>query len=574
MKLFGIHVPFTQRAGPSVKDDRWFTPSPFVFLADGTPVTPETALRMTAVFGCVRVISQTLAALPLLVYQRRADGGKDRATKHPLYKLLRTRPNRYKTSGLEFREMLTGHALLYGNGYAQIIKNRLGEPLELVPLHPTRTRPDVTEANELVYKVRLNGGAERVLAGDEVFHIRAFRDAGLEGISPIAAAEKAIRAGLSLESFGMNFFEGGAVPGGVLEYPGEMSEEAKRNLRESWERLHGGENRGRKTAVLEGGVTFKPQHIPQTDAQFLEQRKFQVTEICRIYGVPPHLLADLDRATFSNIEEQNQNFIDYCLLPWFRRWEEAIARDLLDADDSVYFAEFLADGLLRGNSQARSQAYALGRQWGWYSINEIRTRENLNPIGPEGDVYLSPLNMVPAGDEGGQDDQSQKEKNDDDQPSDRGQEEAPGQRRAGPAEDRGGQDGREDAGERVRAAFRGAFRETWARVVRKEVNAVRTAARKKGGEFDPWFDEFLADHRAFAVECLRELARSYCLLRGFDVDMLLPGLADDYRVAVRDAVAAWQAEPGRGYDRREDEIADYWTERLLGYSGGGYESAA
>jgi HK97 family phage portal protein len=569
MNIFGIHVPFTKRASPSVQDDRWFTPSPLVFLTDGTLVTPETALRMSAVFGCVRVISQTLAALPLLVYERQADGGKDRATKHPLYKLLRTRPNRFKTSGLEFREMLTGHALLYGNGYAQIIRNRLGEPLELVPLHPTRTRPDVTEANELVYRVRQSAGAERVLPGDQVFHIRAFRDAGLEGISPIAAAEKAIRAGLSLESYGMNFFEGGAVPGGVLKYPGEMSEQAKKNLRDSWERLHGGENRGRKTAVLEGGVEFQQAQIPQTDAQFLEQRKFQVTEICRIYGVPPHLLADLDRATFSNIEEQNQNFIDYCLLPWFRRWEEAITRDLMDGDDSKYFAEFLVDGLLRGNITARGQFYALGRTHGWFSINDVRKKENLNPIGPDGDIYLSPMNMVPAGEEGQQQEPSQpaEEPNDGDEDEDRGQ--AP----EGQASDRlpGGAQAEE---EKLKGAFRGAFRETWARVVRKEVNAVKTAARKRGDEFDPWFDEFLADHRSFAAECLREIARSYCVLRGFDVDALVPGLVDEYRAAVRDAVDAWRAEPGRGYDRREDEVAAYWTERLLGYSGGSYECAA
>ncbi len=589
MKIFGVRVPFTssspeRRSTAPIPDDRWMSSTPYVYLGGETPITPETALRFSAVFGCVRVISQTLAALPLLMYERQADGGKNRATKHPLYTLLRTKPNRFKTSGLEFREQLTAHALLHGNGYAQIIKNGRDEPLELIPMHPSRVRPDVTKDEQMIYRVAMKGGGERILPADDVFHIRAFRDSGLEGVSPIAMAEKIVRSGLSLESFGMNFFEGGAFPAGVLEYPGEMSAEAKTNLAESWHKLYGGENRGKKAAVLEAGLKWSPMGIPQSDAQFLEQRKFQVTEICRIYGVPPHLLADLDRATFSNIEEQNQNFVDYCLMPWFKRWEEAIVRDFLDGDDSKYFAEFLADGLLRGNTAARTSSYAMGRQWGWFSINDIRSRENLNPIGPEGDVYLSPMNMVPAGEEGQQPDPAQDPESDG-----KSEEESPkiAKNSKTPAENReketvlGGETSiKQPKNEpksddnRLNDAFRGAFRETWQRVIRKEIGAVKKAARAKNSDFDAWMDEFVVDQQCFASECLGELARTLYVLRGLDSSLVLPELMDHYRASIRDRVDAWRADPASGYDHHEDELASYWTERMLNYSVSEYEHAA
>lgn len=555
MKIFGIRVPFTKKERSStapIPDDKYFAqligPA-----GDGANVTPQTSVNYTPVFAAIRVIAGNLAALPLVTFEKRADGGRDRATKHPLYKILKTKPNRRKTTSLEFREMLTLHALLYGNGYAQIIRNLDGEPLELYPMHPTQVKPEILDG-ELVYRIRLDNGGETILPEYEVLHLRAFRDCGLEGLSPIAAARKAIEAGLSLEDFGKNYFQSGAFPTGVLEYEGTMSPEAQKNLRESWQREYGGANRGKRTAVLEVGVKWKQMGIPQSDAQFLEQRRFGVEEISRIYGVPPHMLGDLSRSTNNNIEQQSQELLTYCLRQWAERWEQVIVRDLLDGEDEPYFVKHVVNALLRGDSAARGQFYAQGRQWGWFSINDIRELEDMNPIGPDGDVYLSPLNMVPAGTEG------QQQKGDQGAGfGEPGEEEAEGR----PAE--------AFAEETLKAAFRGAFRETWQRVVRKEINAVKTAARRKGGDFDEWFDEFIADHRGYAVECLKEMARAYHTLRGLDTDMLLPGLVDNYRASVRDRVDAWKAEPSAGYDHREDELASYWAERILGYSGEEYE---
>ncbi len=169
------------------------------------------------------------------------------------------------------------------------------------------------------------------------------------------------------------------------------------NLRESWQQLHGGQNRGKKVAVLEAGLKWKPMGIPQSDAQFLEQRRFQIEEIARIYRVPPHMLADLSRSTNNNIEQQSQEFLTYCMLPWFRMWEEAICRDFFDGDDRVFFAEFLLDGFLRGDTEARTASYTAGINGGWLNINDVRRKENMNPIGKDGDTYLRPLNMVPVG---------------------------------------------------------------------------------------------------------------------------------------------------------------------------------
>lgn len=565
MKLFGIQIPFTGRKSTApIPDDRYFAE---LLASEGASghVTPQTAVNYTPVFAAIRVIAGNLAGLPLVTFEKRSDGGRDRAPKHPLYKLLKNKPNNRKTTAFEFREMLTAHMLLYGNAYAQIIRNPFGDPLELYPMHPTQVVPRLVEG-QLVYKIRQDNGGSVDLPEYEVLHLRAFRDCGLEGLSPIAAARKAVEAGLSLEDFAKNFFQGGAFPTGVLEYEGgEMPPEARDNLRESWQKLHGGENRGKKVAVLEAGVKWKPMGIPQSDAQFLEQRRFGVEEISRIYGVPPHLLGDLSRSTNNNIEMQSQEFLTYCLRPWMERWEQVIVRDLLDGDDDRYFVKHVANALLRGDSIARGQFYAQGRQWGWFSINDIRELEDMNPIGEDGDIYLSPMNMVPAGDEGKvlekpvqsqttqpKDMQDEQESEDDGQ-----QEDAAAEFAVDP--------------EKLKAAFRGALVETWQRVVRKEINAVRAAARRKGEAFDPWFADFSREHELFARDCIKELARGYFLLREGRYSHAGDHLAREYRKSVHARVEAWKAEPVKGYDHREDELAAYWADRLLGYSGGEYE---
>jgi HK97 family phage portal protein len=557
MKILGLHLPFTKRDASTIPDDRYFT-SPFLLNLSGkTVVTPETALQFSAVFAAVRVIAGNLATLPLITYVHLKDGGKEKAITHPLYRVLKTKPNNLKTTSFEFREMMTGHMLLYGNAYAQIIRNRAGDVLELYPIHPTRIIPKL-ESKKVVYVVRSDAGEDEILPGYEVLHLRAYRDEGLVGLSPIAAAKKAIEAGLSLESFGTNFFEGGAFPSGVLEYDGTMSDQAKSNLRDSWKKLYGGENRGRNTAILEGGLKWRQMGIPQSDAQFLEQRRFQVEEISRIYGVPPHLLGDLSRSTNNNIEMQSQEFISYCLAPWMQRWEQAIVRDLLDGNDEEYFVKHQANALMRGDSTARAAFYTAGRQWGLFSINDIRMLEDMNPIGPEGDVYLSPMNMVPAGQEGIQPEEPQNEpKTEEIEPKEPEKED-------------------EEDTEEVRIAFRGAVKEAWARVIRKEIGLVKSAARSKNSEeFIVWKDKFLEDHLEFTRNCIRSIGRAFFLVsNNAEPDMWIEKLVARYGKEIGERLEEWQNNPSMGYERNEMKVGDYWTDNLLNYTDGEYETPA
>lgn len=577
MKIFGLTVPFTEkRASFSPADDRAFTGFPWVYLGDDLPVTPETAIQFSAVYACVKIISETLSSVPLVMYRRKADGGKDRDAKHPLSKLLRNKPNRFMT-GMQFRETLTRHVLLWGNGYCQILRNSAGEPLELIPIHPSRITPELTDAGELVYKLQKKDGGKLTFRAQDIFHLKGYSDSGLEGLSPIAVMKQAIQMGVSLENFGKNFFEGGAFPAGVLQYAGQasMPQEAKENLRESWQKLYGGDNRGRKVAVLEAGVTWHPMGIPQQDAEFLATRKFQIQEIARIYRVPPHMLADLDRATFSNIEQMSQEFVTYCMLPWFKRWEETITWSLLDGDDSELFAEFLVDGLLRGDTASRFAAYQVAIQNGFMNRNEVRLRENLNPY-EGGDEFIIPLNMKTEEDAEEEDVEDpiaeEPEDNDDEEETEEDDEGTTDDRQAALQPE--ARDGEKPRHQEVAEAFRGAMQETWGRVLRKEIRAIKDAARKKGERFDEWFDEFIGEHRSFTIECLKEITRSYCALAGGDTDCVLASVVNEYRESIRDAVSAWAAEPAGGYARSERELSVYWTERVLGYSQGEYGNAA
>ena len=433
----------------------------------------------------------------------------------------------------------------------------MGEVLELIPLHPSRVKPKLGADGVLFYEVKLSNGQSARLEAEAVFHLRGYRDEGLEGLSPIAAAHRAIRMGNSLESFATNFIEGGAFPAGVLEYEnGAMTQEAKENLRSSWQKMFGGESRGKKVAVLEAGLKWKPMGIPQADAQFLEQRRFQIEEIARIYRVPPHMLADLTRSTNNNIETQSQEFVTYCLLPWFRMWEDAICRDFFDGDDSRYFAAFVLDGLLRGDTAARTASYTAGINGGWLSKNDVRLKEDMNTIGPEGDIYLSPMNMVPAG--------SEEDANDANEPaSEEPKKEDPPKKEDTPAPDK------------VRSALRSAVRETWCRVVRKEIKQVQAAARRKMSpdEFTAWVTEFSEEHRDFAKDCMKDLYSGYAVLVGGDAGALERHL-DTYMNEIRDSASKWVNNPEVGYLRDEGKVADYWASVVLGYSEGEYVTAA
>ncbi|MFN8493833.1 MAG: phage portal protein [Caldilineaceae bacterium] len=363
--------------------------------AAGVVVSPEGSLQVTTVFACVRVLAESLASLPLLLYQRQGQA-KLRMTDHPLYPILHDLPNPEMTS-MELRETMMGHLALRGNAYANKVYDGAGRIRELWPLRPDRMQVlRREESSELIYQYTLPSGEMRYLPTQEVMHLRGISPDGINGYGPITLARQAIGLAMGTEEYGARFFGNGARATTVLKHPGKLSDKAFERLRDSWEARHQGLENAHRVAILEEGMAVDQVGLAPEDAQFLQTRKFQKGEICAIFRVPPHMAGDLERATFGNIEHQSLEFVMYTLRPWVVRWEQGIARDLLTAEErKVYLAEFLLDGLLRGDLSSRYAAYAVGRQNGWLSANDIRGFENLNPI-PGGDVYLVPLNMVPA----------------------------------------------------------------------------------------------------------------------------------------------------------------------------------
>ncbi len=358
----------------------------------GMRVSPDSALRLAAVYACVRVLSESLASLPLVIYQRRADGGKDKVTDHWLYRLLAKRPNRFQNP-FEWREMLQGHLALRGNAYNQIITNAQGEVVELMPLHPDRIRLELLPSGEYRYRFTDRFGTESILPRGEVWHVRGLSSDGLMGMSPVELARENLGMALAAQDYGARFFANDAKPtGGWIEFPGSFKDsEAKKVFRESYQQAQSGANRG-KVLVLENGMKFHEVGVTNKDAQFLELRKFQITDVARLFRVPPHMIGDLDRATFSNIEQQSLEFVMHTMTPWAERWEASIESELLLEGDDIE-VEFDFANLMRGDAASRASYYQSGIQNGWLTRNEARIAENLNPL--EGlDEPLRPLNMV------------------------------------------------------------------------------------------------------------------------------------------------------------------------------------
>ena len=362
----------------------------------GKPVNEHTAMQMTAVYSCVRILAETLAGLPLHVYKYNDSGGKEKYLKHPLYKLLHDEPNPEMTS-FTFRETLMSHLLLWGNAYAQIIRNARGEVIALYPLMPNKMTVDRDKNGRLFYLYQRSIEDAPTLGKDslvyldpsDVLHIPGLGFDGLVGYSPIAMAKNAIGLAMATEEYGAKFFANGAAPGGVLEHPGTIKDPQK--VKDSWNAAYQGSTNSHRVAVLEEGMKYQQIGIPPEQAQFLETRKFQINEIARIFRVPPHMLADLEKSSFSNIEQQSLEFVKYTLDPWVVRWEQNMYRSLLMASEkSTVFIKFNVDGLLRGDYVSRMNGYATARQNGWMSANDIRELENLDRIPAElgGDLYL------------------------------------------------------------------------------------------------------------------------------------------------------------------------------------------
>ena len=386
----------------------------------GKPVNERTAMQTTAVYACVRILAEAVASLPLHVYEYQDDGGKKLVHDHPLYYLLHDEPNPEMTSFV-FRETLMSHLLIWGNAYAQIIRDGAGRVLGLYPLLPDKMDVQRDDRGNIYYVYSRNSDENPMfkeygnikLKAEDVLHIPGLGFDGLIGYSPIAMAKNAVGMTLACEEYGASFFANGANPGGVLEHPGVLKDPSK--VRESWNSVYRGVNNAHKIAVLEEGMKYQQIGIPPEEAQFLETRKFQINEIARLYRIPPHMVGDLDKSSFSNIEQQSLEFVKYTLDPWVIRWEQSLQRSLLlPGAKGKYFIKLNVDGLLRGDYQSRMNGYAVGRQNGWFSANDIREMENMNPIPDEegGNLYLVNGAMTKLADAGafaGADNGGQKE---------------------------------------------------------------------------------------------------------------------------------------------------------------------
>lgn len=376
--------------------------------SSGKSVSQTSALSVTAVYSCVRILSEAIAGLPLHTYKCRSNGGKEKAIDHPLYFILHDEPNPEMTSFV-FRETMMSHLLLWGNAYAQILRNGKGDVIALYPLAPSRMTVDRASNGRIYYTYstsdddnpKLKSKGQVYLKAEDVLHIPGLGFDGLVGYSPIAMARNAIGMAMACEEYGAKFFANGASPSGVLEHPSTIKNPDK--LRESWNSLFKGSSNSHQIAVLEEGLKYQPISISPNEAQFLETRKFQINEIARIFRIPPHMIGDLEKSSFSNIEQQSLEFVKYTLDPWVTRWEQSICRRLFkDSEKAEYFVKFNVDGLLRGDYQSRMNGYATGRQNGWLSANDIRELENMNQIPDElgGNLYLVNGSMTKLEDAG------------------------------------------------------------------------------------------------------------------------------------------------------------------------------
>jgi HK97 family phage portal protein len=434
--------------------------------AAGIQVDETTALTFSAVWAAVNVISGAVGFLPLVVY-RRLERGKERNQAHPVYSLLHDRPNAYMDA-MVFRETLQGHVLTWGNGYAEIERDNAGRAIALWPLPPNQVEPRM-EDNVLYYDVQLKTGGKAQVLPDDMLHVKGFGFDGFKGYSVVRMAAQSLSLGMAAEKFGASFFGNGSVLSGVFEHPGTLSPNALKEFKRDWKANHEGLNNAHRTAVLENGMKWHQLGIPPEDAQYLETRRFQIGDVARWYGVPLHMLGDLERATFSNIEHQGIEFVTWCLMKWLRRWELEVDRKLFaESERGKLFTEFLTAALLRGDTKTRYEAYNIARQGGWLNVNEIRAMENLNPI-DGGDTYLEPLNMKPLGEPDPEPDPEPTEEQDD---------------------------------ENARALLEN----VWRRVMVKQTNAARKAS-KSTDTFAAWVDTWFAGHEEYVAETLEPVLR-------------------------------------------------------------------
>ncbi len=388
-------------ASPDAWLTSWFRGGSATF--SGVDVNEITALNYTAVYAAVQILANTIGSLPLEIRRTTDDGFSDEAREHPLWDILHDAANP-EMDAMQFRETLQGHVATWGNAYAQQIRNAAGRLEALWPLRPDWMRIERSKlTGRLLYRYRTQAGVERVFQRHEIFHLSGWGFDGLQGYSPITMAREAIALGMGTEEFGSRFFANGANSGGVLQHPGPspLTTAAFDRLQKTFAEKNTGLENAHKPAILEEGMTWQSIGIPAKDAQFLETRRFQLEEVARMYRIPLHLLQNLDKATFNNIQELGIGFVTYTILPWKVRWQKAINTQLLTRQERSMglFSNVKTKALLQGNIEQQSAFYTQGRQWGWFTPNDIMRFEDgpRIPADKGGDDYLQAGNMIPAG---------------------------------------------------------------------------------------------------------------------------------------------------------------------------------
>lgn len=446
----------------------------------GQRVNPTTALQLTAVFACVRVLAESVASIPLVIY-RRTSGGKDRATEHPAYGVLHDRANDEQSSFM-WRETIMGHLALRGNTYSEKEYDGAGRLIGLWPITPDRVTVARKEGVK-TFTIEMNGG-RKSLTAREILHIPGLGYDGMVGYSPITVAREAIGLGLAAQEHGARYFTNGANPSGVLQHPGRLGPDALKNLSTSWSEQQGGNRNAHKPAILEEGMTWHQLSVTNKDSQFLETRKFQINEIARIYRIPPHMIGDLDRATYSNIEQQSIDFVVHTLRPWLVRIEQALNWELFEESErKEYFCEFNVDGLLRGDSAARSNYYASMFNIGALSINDILEKENMNHV-ENGDKRFVPLNMVPLDKAG-----------------------------AEPEPPRPALVPDNDGGDRAITAFVPMVRDVLERALFRETTAAKRAAKRGADGFGAWIADYQAEQAEYLTRSLMPVVQGIAVGR-------------------------------------------------------------
>jgi len=491
-----LNAPVTELPDPKRQIDTLWLPRR---TSSGVRVTPETALEFSPVWSAVRVISETVASLGWKVFEKKDGGGKTEITETPTAKVLKN-PCPEMTP-FTFRETVTAWCLLWGNGYAEIERDLIGRPMWLWPISPDRMEITRDTGNNLIYVVHNDDGSVTPIPASDMFHLKGM-GTGLVGYSVIGFAARSIGLGIAAEEFGSNFFGNGASLGGVLKYPNKLDDDARKNLRDSWANMYSGPYNTGKTAILEQGLEYHQIGIPPDDAQFLETRKFQISDVARWFRVPPHKLADLERATFSNIEEQNIDFTTDTIVPWAMRWEQEGDRKLLGRQNRVkQYTKLNLNSLLRGALDKRYDAYTKGRQWGWLSANDVREFEDLDPLpADQGDVYLSPTNMTPT------------EKLGEEPEPVVQQFQQPG------GEDEDQEEGQQPNPDMMRNIYISLINDSMKRCLSRESNHAKRAPKKitTSQEFRDHMAAFYVKHEKYVVDALVPIAESMSAFAGVD----------------------------------------------------------